>query len=83
MSRYIYSSESFVFSAYLGIVFTYAIDERTKMTTVRKACVKVHTDLLYGKSTEVFMWLLMSGCFKRCILLLDVNQPHQNLSMPT
>lgn len=83
MSCYIYSSGSFFFFAYLGIVFTYAIDERTKMTTIRKACVKVHTDLLYGKSTEELMSLLMRGCFKRCILLLDVNQPRQNLSMPT
>ena len=52
MSCYIYSRDNFVLSTYLGIVFPYAIYERAKMPTTRKALIKLHTDLPYGKSTE-------------------------------
>lgn len=70
MSCYIYSRENFVLSTYLGIVFPYAIYERAKITTTRKARIKLRTDLPYGKSTEELMWLLMRECSKTCILLL-------------
>jgi len=70
MSCYVCSRESFVLSACLGIVFPYVVYERAQMTTIRKPCIKLHTDLPHGKSTGDLMWLLTRECSKRCVSLL-------------